>query len=579
MLDAGGQYCHLIARKVRELGVFAEVQPSDTPASRLAGRKAVIISGGPSSVYEPGSPTVDPEVFRSGAGVLGICYGHQLMVHLLGGVVERGEKGEYGVATLEVHAPGELFAGTEPRQQIWMSHRDLVTAPPPSFAVLAGTSTCAIAAMGDAERRLYGVQFHPEVIHTPRGKDLLANFLFRICCCTRDWDPSHQIPQLEEEIRAAAGDRNVFFFVSGGVDSTVAYLLCLRALGPGRVRGVYVDTGLMREGETEAVEQMFASLGAGTVTVEHARDRFLGALEGVVEPERKRQIIGAEFLRVQEHAAETWHLLDGHWVLGQGTIYPDTIESGGTKRAATIKTHHNRVEGVRRLIEEGRLVEPLHSFYKDEVREIGKLLGISPDWLDRHPFPGPGLAIRCLCSEADFPFSRLHEGWVMPVHSVGVQGDSRSYAPVLALDRPPDAEAKAAATDLINRLSGFNRVVALVASHAPLAAMRVRASAMCETRLERLRRADAAVRQISRDGGFDARIWQFPVVLIPAGTDDRPDSVVLRPVDSVDGMTAESVLMPEPLLRTVAEALLALTGVAAVFFDLTNKPPATIEWE
>ncbi|MBI1789754.1 MAG: glutamine-hydrolyzing GMP synthase, partial [Acidobacteria bacterium] len=410
VLDAGGQYCHLIARKVRELGVYAEVRRSETPAPELAGRRGLIISGGPSSVYEPGSPTVDPAIFGDGHGVLGICYGLQLMAHALGGQVRKGDKGEFGMATLEIRAADPLFAGLDTRQQIWMSHRDLVAAVPAGFSVLATTATCPVAAMSEPGRKLYAVQFHPEVNHTRQGKEILRNFLFSICGCERDWDPSHRIPIIEEEIRQTVGDRSVFFFVSGGVDSTVAYTLCLRALGPGRVRGVYVDTGLMREGETGFVARMFDSLGAGALTVERAADRFLAALDGVRDPERKRHLIGEEFVQVQERIIESLGLLDGHWLLGQGTIYPDTIESGGGERAATIKTHHNRVAGIERLIQAKRIVEPIRSLYKDEVREVGRELGLPQELLERHPFPGPGLAIRCLCSSEEAPVVRTPDG-------------------------------------------------------------------------------------------------------------------------------------------------------------------------
>ncbi|MGB9606264.1 MAG: glutamine-hydrolyzing GMP synthase, partial [Bryobacteraceae bacterium] len=250
VLDAGGQYCHLIARKVRESGVYAEVRPSGCPAAELEGRRGLIISGGPSSVYEPGSPTVDPAIFQLGVPVLGICYGHQLMAHLLGGAVERGEKGEYGLAILEQCDPGDLLAGLPERHEVWMSHRDTVTGLPPGFRLLASTATCRIAAMDDPGRRFYGVQFHPEVVHTRFGREILENFLFAICGCRKDWDPRGRLGELEEAVRRAAGERNVFFFVSGGVDSAVAFTLCLRALGRERVRGFYVDTGLMREGET-----------------------------------------------------------------------------------------------------------------------------------------------------------------------------------------------------------------------------------------------------------------------------------------------------------------------------------------
>jgi GMP synthase (glutamine-hydrolysing) len=267
--------------------------------------------------------------------------------------------------------------------------------------------------------------------------------------------------------------------------------------------------------------------------------------------------------------------MDEHWILGQGTIYPDTIESGGTENAAVIKTHHNRVAGIQALIQSGRIVEPLKSFYKDEVREIGRELGLAAELLDRHPFPGPGLAIRCLCSESDAPVRATPDGIVIPVHSVGVQGDSRSYAPVLAIDTLDHARA----TALINRVSGVNRVVASVETRVPMAEMRVRACSLSPERIARLRRADAIVRQLSHESDYDRRVWQFPVILIPLGTAVAPDCIVLRPVDSVDGMTAQSVAMEEDLLRKMCAEVLAVDGVAGVFYDLTHKPPGTIEWE
>jgi GMP synthase (glutamine-hydrolysing) len=335
------------------------------------------------------------------------------------------------------------------------------------------------------------------------------------------------------------------------------------------VRGVYVDTGLMREGETDYVRRMPG------LSVEPAEAQFLGALAGVCDPERKRHIIGEEFVRVQERIIESRHLLDDRWILGQGTIYPDTIESGGTQKAAVIKTHHNRVPGIRKLIEAGRLVEPLRTYYKDEVREIGRELGLPAEVLDRHPFPGPGLAIRCLCAEHEAGVEATPEGYVLPLRSVGVQGDSRSYAHVLSIDSLDQARA----SELINRIAGVNRAIACIEAALPVSAMRVRASSLTPERLARLRRADAIVRRLSHESGFDRRIWQFPVVLIPLGSDAAPDSVVLRPVDSVDGMTAQSVAMPDSLLLSISSALLALPGIAGVFYDLTHKPPATIEWE
>jgi GMP synthase (glutamine-hydrolysing) len=528
-------------------------------------------------VYDPGSPSIDPALLASGIPVLGICYGQQLIAHLLGGVVHKGERGEYGFAQLDVTSTDTILRGVEGRQQVWMSHRDLVTQAPAGFATLARTDTCAVAAMGSASRRLYGVQFHPEVAHTPCGRTILSNFVFDVCGCERDWDPAGQVSALEEQTRAVAAHRNVFFFVSGGVDSTVAYTLCLRALGPDRVHGTYVDTGLMREGETEFVRANFAALGARAFAVENARERFLSALVDCADPESKRLVIGEKFVEVQERILESEHYLDGHWILGQGTIYPDTIESGGSAKADLIKTHHNRVTGIQKLIDQGRILEPLSSFYKDEVRAIGRQLGLASELLERHPFPGPGLAIRCLCTQTGGQPERVEEGWILPVRSVGVQGDSRTYRPVLALEEFPASEE--AAAHLINCRVDVNRIVVAVGACAPLAELRVAPASLTSARLDRLRRADAIVRRLSHGSGFDRIIWQFPVVLIPVGAGFRPDSIVLRPIDSVDGMTARAVRMPEDLLASMVRELMQVEGVAGVFYDLTNKPPATIEWE
>jgi len=552
------------------LGVYAEVRACETPAAELAGARGIIISGGPNSVYDPGSPTVDPAIFSLGIPVLGICYGQQLMAHLLGGAVRRGEHGEYGSASLELSDTGDpMFSGLSGAQQVWMSHRDVVERVPEGFHVAGRTGSCAVAAMAAPERGFYPVQFHLEVVHTPRGKEFLANFVFGVCGCVKDWDPRNRVPEIEREIRECVGDRKVFFFVSGGVDSSVAFALCSRALGAGRVRGVYVDTGLMREGETDFVRRM------PNVSIEHAEERFLNALAGVTDPERKRHIIGEEFVAVQERIIESRRFEEENWILGQGTIYPDTIESGGAAKSALIKTHHNRVAGIQKLIECGRIVEPLKSFYKDEVREVGRELGLSCELLDRHPFPGPGLAIRCLCGEFDAPVRRMPDGVMIPVHSVGVQGDERSYAPVIAIDSLDHARA----TELINRLREVNRVIAPAALSAPLDTLRVRASSLTPERLKRLRAADAIVRRLSHESRYDHQVWQFPVILIPLGTDARPDAIVLRPVDSMDGMTAQSVTMPPELLEKMCAELIRLEGIAGVFYDLTHKPPGTIEWE
>jgi GMP synthase (glutamine-hydrolysing) len=579
VLDTGGQYTHLIARRVRELGVYADVQPSDTPVSELRSRKGLIISGGPSSVYDPGSPDIDPRILDSGVPVLGICYGHQLMAHHLGGRVQKGERGEYGIAQLTITSNDALWNGVA-HSQIWMSHSDTVASAPPGFQITASTQTAGIAAMTDPQRKLFGLQFHPEVVHTQAGMQILENFVFQICGAKKDWDLSQRVPLIEEQIRIAAQGRSIFFFVSGGVDSTVAYTLCLQSLGAERVFAIYVDTGLMRKGETEYVRGMFRELGATKFMADDAEQEFLAALHGLYDPEAKRCAIGEQFVKVQERILATEHFLDGSWILGQGTIYPDTIESGGSAKADLIKTHHNRVAGIQALVESGRIIEPLTSFYKDEVREIGRQIGVPARFLTRHPFPGPGLAIRCLCSEKSAEVVEDQEGFLLPVRSVGVQGDARSYRNVLALPgRPTIEDVQNTAPALTNRRRDINRVIALCGTKASLGRMRVRQASITKQRLDTLREADAIVREFCVATDFETQVWQFPVVLVPVGTEDSPESVVLRPINSVDGMTADVVLMSEPWLNDLTARLLSLPRIAAVFYDLTHKPPGTIEWE
>lgn len=579
VLDTGGQYTHLIARRVRELGVYADVQPSDIPAAALRSRKGVIISGGPASVLEPGCPDIDPNLLKNGTPVLGICYGHQLIARHLGGRVQKGDRGEYGLAHLTVGCPDPLWRSVE-NSQIWMSHFDTVMSVPPGFRITASSEVSGVAAMSDAARKIFGIQFHPEVVHTHAGRQILENFVFSICGAEKDWDVSRRVPIVEEQIQAIAGDRNVFFFVSGGVDSTVAYTLCLRALGPERVYGIYVDTGLMRKGETGFVRGVFAELGARNFLVDDATREFLSKLDGVCDPEDKRQAIGEQFVKVQERILATEHFLDGRWILGQGTIYPDTIESGGTAKADLIKTHHNRVAGIQALMESGRIVEPLTSFYKDEVREIGRELGVPDKFLSRHPFPGPGLAIRCLCSERGGTIAETPDGFLLPVRSVGVQGDARSYRHVLALPRQPvQLDIEETAPALTNSRPDINRVVALCGSKAPPGSLQVFRSAITKERLDILREADVIVRELCLANGFEQQVWQFPVVLLPVGTSHAPESIVLRPINSVDGMTADVVLMPPAMLEQLTQQILAIPQIAAVFYDLTHKPPGTIEWE
>ena len=592
VLDSGGQYCHLIARKVRELGTYAQIFPIGTPASELAENSGIILSGGPSSVFDESSPQPDPGLFQIGRPMLGICYGHQLIAGHLGGLVERGDTHEFGSATLSVRLEGGLFDGMERDQQVWMSHGDHVARLPDGFEVLGTTGDCDVAAMGHPGRGIYGLQFHPEVVHTPNGSQMLRNFLVNACGCDLDWNPRGRVEGLIRQITSETAGRRVLFFLSGGVDSTVAYALTVRALGTERVEGVYVDTGFMRDGETAEIEESFRALDLGHLRVCDASDRFMGSLRGIVDPERKRAVIGQAFVDVQDEILASDQYGGHDWVLGQGTIYPDTIESGGTQAADVIKTHHNRVERIQELIDEGRVLEPLSEFYKDEVRQLGRALGLSSALLERHPFPGPGLAIRCLCSGeqadpvVDEEIAAIaqrggYQAFLLPIRSVGVQGDSRSYAQLTLLHSGDFNYERLLplSTAITNEFRSTNRIVAALAPRELMPSeWEVRVATLTRDRVRLLQRVDRAVTEYLRAEGIYGEIWQCPVVLLPLSRTGG-EAVALRPVNSVDGMTAAVSTLPTTGLFKLADRLQAMEGIDAVLFDVSNKPPSTIEWE
>jgi GMP synthase (glutamine-hydrolysing) len=590
VLNAGGQYCHLIARRVRELGVHCVVLDIGTPAAALAGTRGVIISGGPRSVRDPDSPRVDPGLYGLGTAVLGICYGHQLIARDLEGAVVQGVSKEYGEASLEVVGASALL-GAAPAKTftVWMSHGDTVMVPPEGFEVVGQTRDCKIAAMEDAKRRLFGIQFHPEVSHTAFGREMLERFVFGIAGCVRDWDPRERVGQLTRHIRETARDRRVFVLVSGGIDSTVAFHLCVRALGPDRVRGLFVDTGFMRKGEADEVRRALGGIPAETLHIADRSAQFFQALDSVINPEDKRRIIGDLFVRIQEEEFRRLAPAGEEWLLGQGTIYPDTIESGGQKHAARIKTHHNRVDRILELIAAGKVIEPLVEFYKDEVRMVARELGLPEETVSRHPFPGPGLAVRCLCAGAEAAVERLDRvaagpaglrAWVVPLSTVGVQGDERSYAPLAAIEPTEDLRR---AGEVARRITNEVRIVNRVAvAYAPgpdgLDGFRIHPATLTRERVSRLQEVDALVTDVLRRSGEYDRMWQCPVGLLPLGRRGG-ESVMLRPVQSQDGMTAEFVRLPPPVLRELRERILGVPGIEAVLYDVTNKPPATIELE
>jgi GMP synthase (glutamine-hydrolysing) len=499
VLDYGGQYSQLIARRVRECGVFSELLPYHVGAAEVARRrpKGVILSGGPASVYAEGAPPLERELLELGIPVLGICYGMQLIALALGGKVQGAEIGEFGRSQLTVSDSGRLLAGTPAEQTCWMSHRDTVFTPPPGFTALASSTASPVAAFESTERGVYGIQFHPEVVHTPYGQQVLTNFLQDVCGCERDWSAASVIEDQIERIRAQVGEGRAICGLSGGVDSSVAALLVHRAIGD-KLTCVFVDHGLMRKNEGEQVVSAFRDHFKVPLVAVDAEDRFLAKLKGVSDPEHKRKLIGAEFIRVFEEEAAK---LDDVRFLVQGTLYSDVIESGGGTGAATIKSHHN-VGGLPEDLEFS-LVEPLRALFKDEVRAVGAELGLPERLVWRQPFPGPGLAIRVVGGEATRErLDTLREAdailqdeirkaglyrdlWqsfcVLPdIRTVGVQGDERTYGNVIAIRAVTSDDAMTAdwarlpydlleqiASRMINEIRPVGRVVLDITSKPP----------------------------------------------------------------------------------------------------------------
>ncbi len=499
VLDYGGQYSQLIARRVRECGVFSELLPHHVGPQEVARRRpmGVILSGGPASVYADGAPPLDRELLQLGVPVLGICYGMQLLARELGGRVEGAEVGEFGRSRLDVRENGRLLAGTPTEQSCWMSHRDTVFAPPPGFTALASSTASPVAAFESVQEDVYGIQFHPEVVHTPYGQQVLTNFLQDVCGCERTWSPASVIEEQIDRIRAQVGNGRAICGLSGGVDSSVAALLVHRAIG-NRLTCVFVDHGLMRKNEGEQVIAAFRDHFHVPLVAVEASERFLMRLRGVSDPEEKRKRIGAEFIRVFEE--EAGRLQDVRFLV-QGTLYSDVIESGGGTGAATIKSHHN-VGGLPEDLQFG-LVEPLRALFKDEVRAVGEELGLPERLVWRQPFPGPGLAIRIVGGEATRErLETLREAdailqeeirraglyrelWqsfcVLPdIRTVGVQGDARTYGNVIVIRAVTSDDAMTAdwarlpydlleqiASRMINEIRPVGRVVLDITSKPP----------------------------------------------------------------------------------------------------------------
>ena len=597
VVDFGGQYAHLIATKVRRLKVLAEILQPEDPAEKFLPFQGIILSGSPALSAFGEESGYDKRIYDLPVPILGFCFGHQEIAKHYGGQVEHTRR-EYGPATLKVQGASPVFAGMAEEETVWMSHGDSVTELPAGFEEIGvslkeegeGHPNAAIAHEG---LKRYGFQFHPEVDDTIHGERMIANFVLGICGCRPDWTMETFADEEAEKIRDQAAGRPVFLLASGGVDSTVCAVLLGRALGPEKVHLLHIDNGLMRKDESRAVVEEFRRRGLHrNLHFADASARFLKALEGVVEPERKRRIIGDTFLDV--FADEAARLDLSHSLLAQGTIYPDTIETGGTKRADVIKTHHNRVPAVEAMIAEGRVVEPLKELYKVEVRELGEALGLPEDLVWRHPFPGPGLGIRLLCSDgvpvepqpgAEATLATLSaragvRAALLPVRSVGVKADLRSYEqPVLLWGSVDLSRVEALAAQIFQEVAGTNRCIVDLTGGGFVQARPLPATVTKE-RLELLREADALVMEGLRRHGLLRRVWQCPTVLVPLQLDGRGrELVVIRPVLSERAMTARPAILPPALLEELREQILALTGVSGVALDVTTKPPGTIEWE
>lgn len=503
VMDFGGQYSQLIARRIRECGVYCEIIPFSTPVEKIkaSNPKGIVFSGGPSSVYGDKAPHCDAAVFDLGFPILGICYGMQFTAHTLGGEVSRAQSREYGNTRLYIEGESPLFAGVSKETPVWMSHGDFIAKAPNGFTVLARTDSTPVAAMADEQRRIYGVQFHPEVQHTPEGMTLLRSFLFAVCGCQGDWNMGSFVDQAIAAIRAQVGDKKVLCALSGGIDSSVAAVLVHRAVGD-QLTCVFVNHGFLRKGEPEQVVKTFRDGFHMNLVYADAVDRFMERVAGVTDPETKRKIIGNEFIRLFETEAAKLGDID---FLVQGTLYPDVIESG-TETAAVIKSHHN----VGGLPEDMKfsLVEPLRDLFKDEVRLLAKELGLPDDIVWRQPFPGPGLAIRII-------------------------------------------------------------------------------GEITQERLDILREADAIVHQEIKNAGLYRKVWQSFAVLpamksVGVMGDERTYAytVGLRIVSSEDGMTADWVRVPYEVLDVISRRIVnEVKDVNRIVYDITSKPPSTIEWE
>ena len=619
VLDFGSQYAHLIAKRFRMLGYYSEIALPSTSLEVFENCKGIVFSGGPSSVYDEKVPEFNKDILKLDIPILGLCYGHYI-VHLgYNGKVGKADVGEFGFAQLKLNenVKSPLFDGLECEQQVWMSHQDGVLQPGDGFEVVGSTKDCPFAATQNLEKKRFSLQFHCEVKDTPCGNQLFENFA-KYCGMEKNWDQDTVLQIILNQIKIDAGDKNVLLFLSGGVDSTITFALLNKALGQDRVLGLHIDNGFMRKNESANVKEAYLKFGFDNFIVEDASESFLKAIYGLTDPQKKRMAVGENFITVRNEVVAAQHLDENNWLLAQGTLYPDIIESGGTKNSNTIKTHHNRVQGIQDLISKGLIIEPIRDLYKDEVRAIGKKLGLSDELVMRHPFPGPGLSINVLCNDgkswtqkdqdefqaAKDELNRIELNMfcenctsslvrdVLPVRSVGVQGDFRTYRfPALLTFKdegngfyhfPKKHEKIEQCSSTITNAAKFiNRTCIKLYQNPKLKNedLKLQEGYCDKRRLDQLREVDNIVLTNLHDSGWYNKIFQHLTIDLPFASSADHATFVLRPVCSEDVMTARFAMLPSDLLSKIVHEIAALDFVDALYFDATNKPPATFGWE
>lgn len=618
VLDFGSQYAHLIAKRFRMMGYYSEIALPSAGLETFKNAKGIVLSGGPSSIYDKNAPEFNSEILKLDIPILGLCYGHYVLQTGYNGKAQKALVGEFGFATLELNQNVKcpLFEEIASPQQVWMSHQDAVVKPGDGFETVGSTKDCEFAALQNLEKKRFSLQFHCEVKDTPCGNKILENFA-KFCGMEKNWDQDTVLNHIIDSIKNQADDKNVLLFLSGGVDSTVAFALLNKALGQKRVLGLHIDNGFMRKNESKKVEEAYKNHGFSNFIVEDASKTFLKAVENLTDPQKKRMAIGENFITVRNEVVAKQKFDENKWLLAQGTLYPDIIESGGTKNSNVIKTHHNRVDGIQKLIEKGLIIEPLKDLYKDEVRAIGKKLGLEDELVMRHPFPGPGLSINVLCSNGTMPdndkeefkkaqeeISKVQLGmfcekcsenlekYILPVKSVGVQGDFRTYRfpSVISFAKTENGfyhlpkkweKLEAASSQITNSASFINRTIIRLWQNPSVKdeALKLQEGYCTKDRLDQTRDADDIVLTALHKSGWYNKIFQHLTINLPYASSKERCSFVLRPLCSEDVMTARFAQLPQNLLMDIVQEISKLPYVDAIFFDLTNKPPATFGWE